>query len=103
MSRVRQASAGRWVCVPLPRALRPSIYLHYSSPYCSDECLNYDTTTTSPSISSASSVYSSPHLGYALGGEVPPLLPSELGYALKGHSRDRKSISSSSASSTAWS
>ncbi|PFH54157.1 hypothetical protein AMATHDRAFT_52969, partial [Amanita thiersii Skay4041] len=70
--------------------------------YCSDDCQSND--ISSPSISSASSVLSSPHLGYAAGSEVPALLPSALGFALTKHrGRDRYSISSSSASSTSWS
>ncbi|KAE9409439.1 hypothetical protein BT96DRAFT_984520 [Gymnopus androsaceus JB14] len=67
--------------------------------YCSDECMNLD--TASPSISSASSTLSSPHLGYAVGGEVPALVPSALGKALRGyHSRDHNSISSSASSTS---
>lgn len=70
--------------------------------YCSEDCQNLD--TSSPSISSASSAVSSPHLGYATGGEVPALVPSALGSALnKYRSRHHYSISSSSASSTSWS
>ncbi|KAF9059528.1 hypothetical protein BDP27DRAFT_1431239 [Rhodocollybia butyracea] len=66
--------------------------------YCSDECQNLD--TASPSISSTSSALSSPGLSYAGGGDVPALLPSVLGQALRGyHSRDV----SSSASSTSCS
>ena len=75
-----------------------------SRPYCNLDCENAD--ISSPSISSASSALSSPHLGHAVGGEVPALLPSALGVALKKkkhRTRDRYSISSSSASSTSWS
>ncbi|KAF8637329.1 hypothetical protein AX17_002830 [Amanita inopinata Kibby_2008] len=66
--------------------------------YCSDDCQSFD--MSSPCISSASSALSSPHLGYAVGDEVPPLVPSALG---RHRGRDRYSISSSSASSTSWS
>ncbi|KAF8891226.1 hypothetical protein BD779DRAFT_1670869 [Infundibulicybe gibba] len=70
--------------------------------YCSDDCQSLD--MTSPSISSASSALSSPHLGHTLGGDVPALVPSALGSALKTYwGRDRVSVSSSSASSTSWS
>ncbi|PBK78425.1 hypothetical protein ARMSODRAFT_1011005 [Armillaria solidipes] len=69
--------------------------------YCSDECQTLD--SASPSISSASSAYSSPSLGYAVGGDVPALIPSMLGTALRNFQQDRHSVSSSSASSTAWS
>ena len=73
-----------------------------SRAYCSPDCENAD--ISSPCISSASSALSSPHLGHAVGGEVPALLPSALGVALKrNRTRDRYSISSSSASSTSWS
>ncbi|KAG7448047.1 uncharacterized protein BT62DRAFT_750349 [Guyanagaster necrorhizus] len=69
--------------------------------YCSDECQTLD--SASPSISSTSSAYSSPSLGYAVGGDVPALIPSMLGTALRNFQQDRHSVSSSSASSTAWS
>ncbi|KAK0503511.1 hypothetical protein EDD18DRAFT_634959 [Armillaria luteobubalina] len=69
--------------------------------YCSDECQTLD--SASPSISSASSAYSSPSLGYAVGGDVPALIPSMLGTALRNFQQDHHSVSSSSASSTAWS
>lgn len=69
--------------------------------YCSDECQTLD--SASPSISSASSAFSSPSLGYAVGGDVPALVPSMLGTALRNFQQDRHSVSSSSASSTAWS
>ncbi|KAK0196858.1 hypothetical protein F5146DRAFT_970960 [Armillaria mellea] len=69
--------------------------------YCSDECQTLD--SASPSISSASSAFSSPSLGYAVGGDVPALIPSMLGTALRNFQQDRHSVSSSSASSTAWS
>jgi hypothetical protein len=68
--------------------------------YCSDSCQSMD---TSPSISSASSTFSSPHLGYAVGGDVPALIPSALGAALNNYRHDPYSVSSSSASSTSWS
>ncbi|KAF4615175.1 hypothetical protein D9613_002655 [Agrocybe pediades] len=48
--------------------------------YCSEDCQNSE--LSSPSISSASSVLSSPNMGYAAGSDVPPLMPSALGYAL---------------------
>ncbi|KAJ4487726.1 hypothetical protein J3R30DRAFT_839098 [Lentinula aciculospora] len=67
--------------------------------YCSDECQNLD--TASPSISSASSALSSPHIGYALGGEVPALVSSALGKALRGyHTRGHPSVSSSASSTS---
>ncbi|KAF5389853.1 hypothetical protein D9757_003617 [Collybiopsis confluens] len=67
--------------------------------YCSDECKYLD--TASPSISSASSALSSPHLAYAHGPEVPPLAPLALGSALRGyHSRDHHSVSSSASSTS---
>lgn len=70
--------------------------------YCSDECSQLD--AASPSISSASSAFSSPHIHYAVGGEVPALVPSALGSALGNfRARDRYSVSSSSASSVSWS
>ncbi|TFK76227.1 hypothetical protein BDN72DRAFT_225250 [Pluteus cervinus] len=70
--------------------------------YCSDECESID--INSPSLSSASSALSSPHLGYAYGGDVPALLPSALGTALQNvRSRNRHSVSSSSASSASLS
>ncbi|KAF9447665.1 hypothetical protein P691DRAFT_793318 [Macrolepiota fuliginosa MF-IS2] len=73
----------------------------YGSAYCSDDCQGRD--ATSPSISSSSSALSSPHLGYANGSEVPPLMPSALGSALKNiRNRDPYSVPSS-ASSVAWS
>ncbi|KAF8163541.1 hypothetical protein B0H34DRAFT_327837 [Crassisporium funariophilum] len=70
--------------------------------YCSDDCQNND--VSSPSISSSSSAISSPNMGYAYGGEVPPLMPSALGSALKSYvGRSGYYVSSSSASSTSWS
>ncbi|KIM79678.1 hypothetical protein PILCRDRAFT_90031 [Piloderma croceum F 1598] len=70
--------------------------------YCSDECSQLD--AVSPSISSSSSVFSSPSINYAVGGEVPALVPSALGSALGSYrARDRYSLSSSSASSVSWS
>jgi hypothetical protein len=102
-------------CLACGRVLRDDGYVSFSfsplpptpsssspRPYCSgDDCHSKD--STSPSVSSTSSAYSSPNFGYATGGDVPPLLPSALGYAFSTHTRDRNSISSSSASSTAWS
>ncbi|KAF8136440.1 hypothetical protein EV363DRAFT_1319625 [Boletus edulis] len=73
-----------------------------SRAYCSDECEALD-VHNSPSISSASSALSSPHIDHALGGEVPALMPSALGSALSNFGkRDRYSTSSSS-SSVSWS
>ncbi|TFK42348.1 hypothetical protein BDQ12DRAFT_719228 [Crucibulum laeve] len=68
--------------------------------YCSEDCQSID--LASPSISSSSSALSSPHLGYTAGGDVPALIPSALGSALKEY-RGRGHYSSSSASSTSWS
>ncbi|TFK54700.1 hypothetical protein OE88DRAFT_948130 [Heliocybe sulcata] len=51
--------------------------------YCSDECENLD--ATSPSISSSSSAFPSPHLPQSMTGlasDVPALIPSALGGAL---------------------
>ncbi|OJA18775.1 hypothetical protein AZE42_01633 [Rhizopogon vesiculosus] len=72
--------------------------------YCSDECENLD-MYNSPSISSASSALSSPYIDYALGGEVPALMPSALSTALTNgfQKRGRYSVSSSSTSSASWS
>ncbi|KAG9318565.1 hypothetical protein JVU11DRAFT_657 [Chiua virens] len=73
-----------------------------SRAYCSDECEALD-VHNSPSISSASSALSSPHIDHTHGGEVPPLMPSALGSALSSfRKRDRYSTSSSS-SSVSWS
>ncbi|KAJ6463820.1 hypothetical protein C8R47DRAFT_1079794 [Mycena vitilis] len=70
--------------------------------YCNDQCQSGD--LTSPSLSEASSAFSSPHLQYAHGQDVPALVPSALGRALRAYTaQDRYSASSSSASSTAWS
>ncbi|KAJ7286117.1 hypothetical protein C8J57DRAFT_657916 [Mycena rebaudengoi] len=72
-------------------------------PYCNDVCQSGD--LTSPSLSSASSTFSSPHLQYTNGVDVPALVPSALGKALRAYSttHDRYSTSSSSASSASWS
>lgn len=80
----------------------PCFSLPTSQAYCSEDCQNID--SSSPSISSASSALSSPHLHATTGGDVPLLVPSALGSALKKytHSHDHRSISSS-ASSTSWS
>ncbi|KAJ7157014.1 hypothetical protein C8R43DRAFT_412598 [Mycena crocata] len=70
--------------------------------YCNVVCETGD--ITSPSLSSASSAFSSPHLQYAHGQDVPALVPSALGRALRAYTaHDRYSASSSSASSTSWS
>lgn len=71
----------------------------YRRAYCSDDCQHSD--LSSPSISSSSSALSSPSLGYAVGGDVPALVPSALGSALKMYAqrtgyRVASSISSSS-------
>ena len=74
-----------------------------SRAYCSDECEAHD-TFNSPAISTASSVLSSPSIDYAVGEDVPALVPSALGSALSTFTkRDRYSASSSSASSVSWS
>ncbi|KAG6335209.1 hypothetical protein ID866_3880 [Astraeus odoratus] len=71
--------------------------------YCSDECEAQD-ASNSPSISTASSALSSPYLDYAVGDDVPALVPSALGSALSAFGkRDRYSASSSSTSSASWS
>ena len=86
----------------------PSAFLHsiapiiptfsYSRAYCSDDCQTND--ISSPSISSPSSTHSSPNIAYAHGDEVPPLVPSALGSALKNYMAfNRCNVSSSSASS----
>ncbi|KAJ7510149.1 hypothetical protein B0H11DRAFT_1702038 [Mycena galericulata] len=68
--------------------------------YCNDQCHSGD--LTSPSLSEASSPFSSPHPQYAHGQDVPALVPSALGRALRAYTaHDRYSASSSSASS--WS
>ncbi|CAA7271485.1 unnamed protein product [Cyclocybe aegerita] len=69
--------------------------------YCSDDCQNTD--LSSPSISSSSSALSSPSIGYAAGGDVPPLMPSALGSALRNYAGRSGYYVSSSASSTSWS
>ncbi|KAF9532158.1 hypothetical protein CPB83DRAFT_661080 [Crepidotus variabilis] len=71
--------------------------------YCSDICENND--MSSPCTSSSSSALASPQLSYAVGGEVPALVPSVLGLALgKGLTgKHPYYASSSSASSTSWS
>lgn len=81
----------------------PISFLSFSSAYCSEECQSRD--LNSPCISSSSSAFSSPHLDYAVGGEVPPLVPEALGSALRKyqHHYGHHSVSSSSASSTSWS
>ncbi|KAJ7085794.1 hypothetical protein B0H15DRAFT_801911 [Mycena belliarum] len=71
-------------------------------PYCNDLCQEGD--LTSPALSESSSAFSSPHLQYAHGQDVPALVPSALGRALRAYTaHDRYSASSSSASSTSWS
>lgn len=78
------------------------VFCIFSRAYCSDNCENSD--LASPSVSSSSSALSSPQLGFAAGADVPALIPSALGSALKNYQgRDFYDISSSSASSTSWS
>jgi len=72
-----------------------------SRAYCSDDCQTSD--ISSPSISSSSSARSSPNMSCAHGDEVPPLMPSALGSALKSYmGRNGYYVSSSSASSASW-
>ncbi|KAF5358519.1 hypothetical protein D9756_001366 [Leucocoprinus leucothites] len=74
----------------------------YGSAYCSDDCQGRD--ATSPSISSSSSALSSPHLGYANGADVPPLIPSALGSALRSiRRRDPHSVIQHQPTSPGWS
>ncbi|KAJ7905813.1 hypothetical protein B0H14DRAFT_3420968 [Mycena olivaceomarginata] len=71
-------------------------------PYCNEQCQTGD--LTSPSLSEASSAFSSPHQQYAHGQDVPALVPSALGRALRAYTaHDHYSASSSSASSASWS
>lgn len=87
---------------PAPLSIPALIKKISSLIYCSDDCQNRD--ISSPSISSSSSALSSPHLSYAPGGEVPALVPSALGSALRNYrERDHYSVSSSSVSSTSFS
>lgn len=86
------------------------VFLHHGSQcqafycsqaYCSDDC---QTSDISPSISSSSSTRSSPNITCAYGDEVPALVPSALGSALKSYmASNHYSLSSSSASSASWS
>jgi hypothetical protein len=85
-----------YACLSSPCFQCQSFY--YSRAYCSDDCQTYD--ISSPSVSSPSSTRSSPNIGCAYGDEVPPLVPSALGSALKSYMAfNRYNISSSSASS----
>jgi len=68
--------------------------------YCNDDCQHLD--LSSPSISSSSSALSSPNMGYAVGGEVPALVPSALGSALRKYA-GRSSHHVSSSSTSSWS
>jgi hypothetical protein len=71
---------------------------YYSRAYCSDDCQTND--ISSPSISSSSSTRSSPYITCANGDDVPPLVPSALGSALKSYMAfNRYNVESSSASS----
>ena len=101
MSRLRSPSRRRRV-----RSLSSVCHSTYSLPsrvYCSDECENND--MYSPSISSSSSVLSSPQLAYTAGVDVPSLMPSALGSALRPYAAGYPHCmsSSSSASSASWS
>ncbi|PPQ68149.1 hypothetical protein CVT25_014075 [Psilocybe cyanescens] len=70
--------------------------------YCSDDCQQSE--ISSPSISSSSSALSSPNMGYAGGCDVPALVPSALGSALRVYARrSGYHVSSSSASSNSCS
>ncbi|KAH9483892.1 hypothetical protein JR316_0003370 [Psilocybe cubensis] len=70
--------------------------------YCSDDCQQSE--ISSPSISSSSSALSSPSIGYTVGGDVPALIPSALGSALRVYARrSRYPVSSSSTSSNSCS
>ncbi|KIY62343.1 hypothetical protein CYLTODRAFT_180944 [Cylindrobasidium torrendii FP15055 ss-10] len=64
------------------------------------ECQDQD--ASSPCISSASSALSSPHLEYAVGGDVPSLVPSTLGSALRGYRHRHSGSSSASSTSSMW-
>ncbi|KAJ7700997.1 hypothetical protein B0H14DRAFT_3904196 [Mycena olivaceomarginata] len=76
--------------------------LEDARPYCNEQCQTGD--PTSPSLSAASSAFSSLHQQYTHGQDVPALIPSALGRALRGYTaHDHYSASSSSASSTSWS
>lgn len=86
----------RYASAFLRRAFNAKPY--YSRAYCSDDCQTND--ISSPSISSSSSTRSSPNIACAHGDEVPPLVPSALGSALKSYMAfNRYNVSSSSASS----
>lgn len=89
--------------VSLHRPCSPHYSLLSRRAYCSDDCENSD--LYSPSISSSSSALSSPQLGCVAGAEVPPLVPSALGSALRSFTDKTPYYvsSSSSASSTSWS
>ncbi|KAG6889820.1 hypothetical protein C0995_014297 [Termitomyces sp. Mi166 len=84
-----------------PLLSTPPLTVHHSQAYCSEDCQSQD--ASSPSISSASSAVSSPNLGYATGGDVPPLLPSALGSALTKYARSRHHHSVSTSSASSWS
>jgi hypothetical protein len=102
MSRMWKAPPGRRVCCPSISITLSPFSPSHSKTYCSEDCQNID--SSSPSMSSASSALSSPHLDGTIGGDVPPLMPSALGSALRKytHSRNHRSVSSS-ASSASWS
>ena len=99
MLSLREASAGCRVRLYLSSPWFQCQSLYYSRAYCSDDCQTYD--VSSPSISSPSSTRSSPNIACAYGDEVPPLVPSALGSALKSYMAfNRYNVSSSSTSST---
>lgn len=85
--------------VLLHRPFQSQTFQYYSRAYCSDDCQTSD--ISSPSISSSSS--GSPNLGCAYGDDVPPLVPSALGSALKNYMTYNHYNVSSSASSASWS
>ena len=86
---------------PHPPPLSPTEISTPRRAYCSDDCQHLE--LSSPSISSSSSALSSPNMGYAMGAEVPALMPSVLGSALRKYvSRSGRHVSSSSTSSTSW-
>lgn len=98
MFSLREAFAGCRVRLYLSSPSIQCQSFYYSRAYCSDDCQTYD--ISSPSISSPSSTRSSPNIVCANGDEVPPLLPSALGSALKSYMAfNRYHVSSSSTSS----
>lgn len=99
---LRETFAGR-VCSPtsLHRSFQCQAILS-SRAYCSHDCQTRD--ISSPSMSSSSSARSSPNLSCAYGDEVPPLMPSALGSALKNYiAFNRYNVSSPFTPSASWS